>query len=582
MAKKKLNTRCPLQEECERKCTYEGHELDCDYYFNNAVGEDRTIEDQELIRAEREREVYEAEYEAELAAVDEEDHSPYATKMVYLPIDCLHPHPDNPRKDVGDVSELAESIKAKGVLQNLTVVPGHYLSDEEMKKGYAEYAAKPSEELRVILNKRWTNTDYTVLIGHRRLAGAKLAGLAELPCSIVEISIEDQVATMLVENMQRSDLTVYEEAKGFQMMLDLGKSVKEVSDMSGFSESTVRKRVKLAELDEAKFKKAVDRGATLFDFAELDKIEDPAVKDKLLGSMGKSDFQNELRRELEAQELKKKINAYAEQVAKWAIRVGTVTWEAGSRYIEVEGEKVEVKYARNYNRWTADNVSAAEPPEGGENRRLFYAVNANEVNVYSEITEEDREKNDQSIAEAQKKRDREEAITNEFRAITARHYQLRRDFILDFNQFKQKSVEVAEFISDTMVMYGMERRYGSEDIKLLAELLDVPLNETEDDLDYHEFLRVKKEFPERTMLIIAFWLRDDADEGYWQNKWDSTLCAYRRVFSENEDLTNTYRLLKWLGYEMSTEEEQMYKGTHQMFDAMDDEDEDYECESEDE
>ena len=582
MAKKKLNTRCPLQAECERKCTYEGHELECDYYFNNAVGEDRTIEDQELIRAEREREVYEAEYEAELAAVDEEDHSPDATKMVYLPIERLHPHPDNPRKDVGDVSELAESIKAKGVLQNLTVVPGHYLSDEEMKKGYAEYAAKPSEELRVILNRRWTNADYTVLIGHRRLAGAKLAGLAELPCSIVEMSIEDQVATMLVENMQRSDLTVYEEAKGFQMMLDLGKSVKEVSEMSGFSESTVRKRVKLAELDEAKFKKAVDRGATLFDFAELDKIEDPIVKDKLLGSMGKADFQNELRRELDAQELKKKIDAYAEQVSKWAIRAGAVTWEGGSRYTEVEGEKVEVKYARNYSRWTADNVSAAEPPEGCENRRLFYTVSVNEVNVYSEITEEDREKNAQSIAEAQKKRDREEAITNEFRAITARHYQLRRDFILDFNQFKQKSVEVAEFISDTMVMYGMERRFGSEDIKLLSELLAVPLNEAKDDLDYHEFLRVKKEFPERTMLIIAFWLRDDADEGYWQNKWDSTLCAYRRVFSENEDLTNTYRLLKWLGYEMSTEEEQMYKGTHQMFDAMGDDDEDYECESEDE
>ena len=68
-----------------------------------------------------------------------------------------------------------------------------------------------------------------------------------------------------------------------------------------------------------------------------------------------------------------------------------------------------------------------------------------------------------------------------------------------------------------------------------------------------------------TMLIIAFWLRDDDDEGYWQNKWDSALCAYRIVFAENEDLTETYRLLKWLGYEMSTEEEQMYKGTHKIF-----------------
>ena len=43
--------------------------------------------------------------------------------IVWLPIDSLFPHPDNPRKDVGDVTELADSIKAKGIMQNLTVVP---------------------------------------------------------------------------------------------------------------------------------------------------------------------------------------------------------------------------------------------------------------------------------------------------------------------------------------------------------------------------------------------------------------------------------------------------------------------------
>ena len=44
-------------------------------------------------------------------------------QMVYLPVSELFPHPDNPRKDNGDLTELAESIKANGVLQNLTVVP---------------------------------------------------------------------------------------------------------------------------------------------------------------------------------------------------------------------------------------------------------------------------------------------------------------------------------------------------------------------------------------------------------------------------------------------------------------------------
>lgn len=43
--------------------------------------------------------------------------------LVYIPIDKLHPHPDNPRKELGDLYELTESIKARGIMQNLTVVP---------------------------------------------------------------------------------------------------------------------------------------------------------------------------------------------------------------------------------------------------------------------------------------------------------------------------------------------------------------------------------------------------------------------------------------------------------------------------
>lgn len=44
-------------------------------------------------------------------------------ELVYIPIEKLFPHPDNPRKELGDLTELADSIKAKGIMQNLTVVP---------------------------------------------------------------------------------------------------------------------------------------------------------------------------------------------------------------------------------------------------------------------------------------------------------------------------------------------------------------------------------------------------------------------------------------------------------------------------
>lgn len=52
-------------------------------------------------------------------------------EIKYIGISELYAHPDNPRKDVGDVTELAESIKASGILQNLTVINGHRQTVQE-------------------------------------------------------------------------------------------------------------------------------------------------------------------------------------------------------------------------------------------------------------------------------------------------------------------------------------------------------------------------------------------------------------------------------------------------------------------
>ena len=71
-------------------------------------------------------------------------------ELTMLPVADIYPHPDNPRKDVGDVTELADSVKKRGILQNLTVMPGHWTNGE------------------------WSYEGYTTLIGYRRTAG--LAG----------------------------------------------------------------------------------------------------------------------------------------------------------------------------------------------------------------------------------------------------------------------------------------------------------------------------------------------------------------------------------------------------------------------
>lgn len=115
--------------------------------------------------------------------------------MLYIETSKIHPHPDNPRKELGDLTELAESIKEQGILQNLTVIP-------------------EGEE------------DYLVVIGHRRLAAAKLAGLEKVPCVISDMDHKTQVATMLLENIQRQDLT----ALGIKMPENLSTWTQEYKD----------------------------------------------------------------------------------------------------------------------------------------------------------------------------------------------------------------------------------------------------------------------------------------------------------------------------------------------------------------
>lgn len=175
----------------------------------------------------------------------------------------IYQHPDNPRKDLGDLSELSDSISKKGIMQNLTVIPGHW--DEK---------------------RTWHEDGYTLIIGHRRFAAAKQAGVQELPCRVVEdMDKKDQVSTMLEENMQRADLTIWEQANGFQMMLDLGETEEQIAEKSGFSKTTVRRRLNIAKLDQKILREKEQSDSfqlSLKDLYELEKVEDIATRNRIL------------------------------------------------------------------------------------------------------------------------------------------------------------------------------------------------------------------------------------------------------------------------------------------------------------
>lgn len=184
------------------------------------------------------------------------------TKIEMIRVDEIYSNPYNPRTDLGDLSEMTESVKKDGIMQNLTVFPGHY-EDDELKDG-----------------------GYTLLIGHRRLACAKAAGLTEVPCGIEELKpVSEQVSMMMVENGDRENLTIYDEARGIQLMLDFGETEDSIAEKTGFSKKTVKHRINIAKLDQNLMKEKEDDESfqmNLTDLYNLEKIKDVNVRNEIL------------------------------------------------------------------------------------------------------------------------------------------------------------------------------------------------------------------------------------------------------------------------------------------------------------
>ena len=100
----------------------------------------------------------------------------------------IQPNPHQPRKDFGDLSELVASIKEKGILEPILV--------------------------------RHHDGDYQIIAGERRFQAAKIAGLHRVPCIEVDVDARGMLEISLIENLQRRDLTPFEEASAIQRLCD--------------------------------------------------------------------------------------------------------------------------------------------------------------------------------------------------------------------------------------------------------------------------------------------------------------------------------------------------------------------------
>lgn len=315
-----------------------------------------------------------------------------------IPIDQLWHHPDNPRLDIGDIKELTESIRANGILQNLTVVfePEHSMNVHEWEY-YSRFSLTEESDVYKQMMKTKTIPDrYLVVIGNRRLEASKAAGLTELPCSVREMDHQEQIATMLQENMQRTDLTVYEQAKGIQMMMDLGFDKDQIAERTGFSKSTIDRRLAVATLPETETKSAVENGIDLLTLVELSKVEDRETQEKILSradGLNSSSLRADIKRAVTDQERKKIQDRLIPEIKSFAkpLKNDNDRWSA--RYEQVRSMTIKCE----------EGAKVTVPEDAGQQTYYYWMASwSGDIEFFRPAKKEKKEKSPEEIALARK------------------------------------------------------------------------------------------------------------------------------------------------------------------------------------
>lgn len=451
--------------------------------------------------------------------------------IVMLRVDQLHPHPDNPRKDLGDLTELADSIKAKGVLQNLTVVPFYSTTHKRVMEGL-----------------------YTIIIGHRRHSAAKLAGLKELPCVIAEMDDKEQVETMAMENIQRSDLTPREQGDCFQMMLDMGSTPAELAKKTGFSETTIRNRAKLTMLDKDKFKKAEKRGGTMEDYLKLTKITDEARRNKVLEFVGTAEFNQKYKSAMDVQEVE-------QLVADTLAELDASDWCKKRTDEKCGGVNGDYNYYCAADKWNRKPI--ARPDDAGDVPYVYAISSPTSVTIYRKNIKNADEAISAEELRKQAYHARIDSIDKELRAICQTHYELREEFVSTFTAVDSNEMVIQEFAARTLIEYP-----GTPNKTRLGKLLGIPVKNADQynaTIDKDALDRALFHRPGLVLMCAAYAKMDSAGSKYFNSEWDGDFKKCVPVHHKDSTLDKVYKFLEQLGYEMCEEEPLMQSGTHPLF-----------------
>ena len=167
-----------------------------------------------------------------------------------IPLDRLSPNPHQPRQAFGDASldELADSIRARGVIQPLLVRP------------------RPGEPER-----------FEIVVGERRFVAAGRAGLDAVPCVVRALDDREAFIVSVAENVAREDLNPIDEAAAYSRMLDEGYAANqgEIAGLIGTHRTRVSRKLKLLKLDpriQAHLRTASSAALSLTHLEELSRL----------------------------------------------------------------------------------------------------------------------------------------------------------------------------------------------------------------------------------------------------------------------------------------------------------------------
>ena len=175
-----------------------------------------------------------------------------APRVRLIPIEKIDPNPHQARSELGNIEELMESIRTKGVLEPILV--------------------------------RAKGDRFEIIAGERRYVASKNLGLKEIPCIEMDVEEQEAMEISLIENLQRKDLDIFEEADGLKALMNLyGYSHQEIAEKIGKARSTITEIISVSRIPlnlREKLKKAgINSRSTI---AEIAKIEDEENMAKLV------------------------------------------------------------------------------------------------------------------------------------------------------------------------------------------------------------------------------------------------------------------------------------------------------------